>query len=96
MDYKTVRAKLASGAYDSSAKKGGDGGTEPADAKLDVDPSLFAADMRRIYVNAITYNWDGANQCHVDARAAIGIFEELFEAPRYSRDLAEMQTRCTS
>ena len=96
MDYKAVRAKLASGAYSSTAGKGGDGGSEPADATPDVDPSLFAADMRRIYVNAITYNWDGANQCHVDARAAIGIFEELFEAPRYSRDLAEMQMRCAS
>eukprot|EP00965_Chrysotila_dentata_P041573 1378391-Pleurochrysis_carterae.AAC.4 len=34
------------------------------------DPHAFAADVRRVYTNAIKYNWSPEHECHVAARQA--------------------------
>ena len=39
------------------------------------DPLAFGADMRQIFINALVFNWDGANHCHLAARASLDAFE---------------------
>ena len=41
------------------------------------DPSAFASDVRRVYCNALRYNWSPDNPCHQDAQAGLLWFEQL-------------------
>ncbi len=41
-------------------------------------PLAFAADMRRIFSNALTYNWDPEQECHQASMRALREFERLF------------------
>ena len=38
------------------------------DAYTTGGPIAFAADMRLIFTNALAYNWDTEQQCHLDAK----------------------------
>lgn len=46
------------------------------------DPVAFAADMRLIYTNAVTYNWKPDHQVHQAARACLRAFEHHFSRSR--------------
>jgi hypothetical protein len=41
------------------------------------DPSAFASDVRRVYCNALRYNWSPDNPCHQDAQTGLLWFEQL-------------------
>ena len=42
------------------------------------DHFAFAADMRKIYTNAVKYNWSPDHPCNIAARAGLREFELLF------------------
>lgn len=44
------------------------------------DLSAFASDVRRVYCNALRYNWSPDNPCHQDAQAGLLWFEQLHAA----------------
>lgn len=46
------------------------------------DAIAFAADMRLIYTNAVTYNWDPNHDCNKAARACLRTFEHYFMRSR--------------
>ena len=46
------------------------------------DPLAFAADMRLIFTNAVTYNWKPDHDCHKAAVASLRAFEHYFSRSR--------------
>ena len=50
------------------------------DNRYGEDQSAFASDVRRVYCNALRYNWSPDNPCHQDAQAGLLWFEQLHAA----------------
>lgn len=44
-------------------------------------PLAFAADMRLIFTNALAYNWDTEQQCHLDAKQVCAVPRALSHVP---------------
>ena len=77
MDLSTVRAKLKSGDYGFGHAGDGDDGAGLA---------LFASDIRLIYLNALTFNWQPGHEVAVAAKHGLTVFEThlplLAETPK--------------
>eukprot|EP00966_Prymnesium_polylepis_P293904 6787787-Prymnesium_polylepis.1 len=48
------------------------------EGKYSKSPLAFGADMRRIFSNALQYNWDAEQECHQAAIRGMRQFEKLF------------------
>ena len=76
-----MQGKLKSGAYitaRAAATDTADGAIDDDDDDARFDQFAFAADVRQIYRNAVTFSYKPNSPCHVAARLALESFETLF------------------
>ena len=62
-------------------------GEKLRDKRYGEDPGAFASDVRRVYCNALRYNWSPENPCHQDAQAGLLWFEQLQAEAQLGGDL---------
>ena len=62
-------------------------GEKLRDKSYGEDPGAFASDVRRVYCNALRYNWSPENPCHQDAQAGLLWFEQLQADAQLGGDL---------